>query len=290
LYGYWTATPKQETGGRFGFGESLDGIRWTALAPPKVAGVGEGEVGAIEKIGGRYYMLYGHRGGMQTLVAGKAEGPFRTTAKNNEFLTGHTYFARFFPAPSGLLVCHHSIARDGQVYAGLLKGTQVDVEGTLRLTWWPGNEALKHKPVALPLSAAGGKGPIRMLGRKLDVASGSVLEGMLRLPDPLGAPRGLYIEHGKGAGTAVLFNGDGRTELGTVAADGSGFRPDKIVDRQVRFPVPSRFRLALKGVLLEVYLDDYLIECYSLPAPATGRIGLITGNHRHAISALKAWK
>ena len=51
LYGYWTATPKAETGGRFGFGETLDGITWKALAPPKVSGVGEGEVGAIERIG-----------------------------------------------------------------------------------------------------------------------------------------------------------------------------------------------------------------------------------------------
>ena len=51
LYGYWTASPKKETGGRFGFGETLDGISWKALAPPVVSGAGEGEVGAIEKIG-----------------------------------------------------------------------------------------------------------------------------------------------------------------------------------------------------------------------------------------------
>jgi len=51
LYGYWTATPTEASGGRFGFGESLDGVRWRALAPPKTPGVGGGEVGAVEKIG-----------------------------------------------------------------------------------------------------------------------------------------------------------------------------------------------------------------------------------------------
>lgn len=176
-----------ETGGRFGFGESLDGLGWTAIAPPRAEGVGEGEVGAVEQIGEQYYLLYGHRGGMETLVADRPQGPFRPTAKNRELLTGHTYFARFFPAPSGLLVCRHAIARDGQVYAGLLKGTEVDAEGTLRLTWWPGNEALKHRPVMVPPVTAGGQGPIRMLARKLDAAAGLVLEGQLRLPEPLGA-------------------------------------------------------------------------------------------------------
>ncbi len=290
LYGYWTATPKKETGGRFGFGESLDGITWTALEPPKVEGVGEGEVGAIEQIGDAYYMLFGHCPVMQTLVADKPEGPFRAATSNRRILTGHTYFARFFPSPSGLLVCHHSIARDGRVSVGLLKGTDVDAEGTLRLTWWPGNEALKHEPVPVPAPAADGPGPIGMLSRPLDVASGLLLEGKLELPDPLGAPRGLYIEHGSGVGTAILFSSDGRAELGSVNADGSGFRPEKTADREVEFATPAQFRLALEGVLLEVYLDDVLIECYSLPAPATGRIGVISGGRSSSIRAMNAWK
>ena len=122
LYGYWTGTPKAETGGLFGFGESMDGITWKALPPPKVTGVGGGEVGAIEKIGNRYYMLWGSGGNMYALVADKPEGPFAPTAKNRILLhAGPTYFARFFPSPDGLLACHHSIARDGQVYAGPLK-------------------------------------------------------------------------------------------------------------------------------------------------------------------------
>ena len=144
MYGYWTATPKPETGGQFGFGETLDGITWQALEPPRVNGVGSGEVGAIEKVGQRYVMLFGTNGHMETLVADRPQGPFNVQTHNRIVLGGHTYFARFFQSPSGLLVCHHSIARDGQVSAGLLKGTHFDAAGNLRLTWWPGNEA-KHK-------------------------------------------------------------------------------------------------------------------------------------------------
>ncbi len=33
----------------------------------------------------------------------------------------------------------------------------------------------------------------------------------------------------------------------------------------------------MKHSLIEFYLDDVLIECYSLPQDATGRIGLIGG-------------
>lgn len=290
LYGYWTATPKPDTGGRFGFGESLDGITWTALEPPKVHGVNDGEVGAVEKIGDRYFMLFCTGGHMETLVADAPQGPFTVLTRNQVVLGGHTYFARFLSLPSGLLVCHHSIARDSQVYLGLLKGTNLDAQGALRLTWWPGNDALKHKPVAVTPPAARAAGPVAMFGRKLDASAGFVLEGTLRLPEPLGAPRGLYVEHGKGAGTAILFNSDGRAELGPVRADGTGFKPEKTVDREMRFGAPTRFRLVLQGVLMEIYLDDFLIECYSLPTPATGRIGLIPGNQRSSIAKLMAWK
>ena len=76
LYGYWTATPQAATEGRFGFGETTDGITWRALQPPRVRDVDAGEVGAIERIGDRYYMMFGSGGIMITLVADRPEGPF----------------------------------------------------------------------------------------------------------------------------------------------------------------------------------------------------------------------
>jgi hypothetical protein len=75
-----------------------------------------------------------------------------------------------------------------------------------------------------------------------------------------------------------------------VAADGSGFKAEKTVDREMPFGDPARFRLLLQDALLEIYLDDFLIECYSLPTPATGRIGLIGGGCPAAVSVLAAWR
>jgi len=294
-YGYWTATPKkQEVGGpRFGFGESLNGMTWKALEPPRVEGIGDGEVGAVAKIADKYIMLFAlfyEDRSMHTLIADNPQGPFKVATKNRVSLSGHTYFARFFPSPSGLLVCHQSIARDWQVSVGLLKGTRFDADGALRLTWWLGNEALKHEAVKMPPMATGGDGPIRMMSNPFDITAGLLLECELRLPKSLGAPRGLYIEHGKGVGTAIVFNYNGRAEFGQVAEDGSGFTVEKIVDRETLYGDPARLRLILEGVLLETYLDDILIECYSLPAPATGRIGLISDSHDNVFSELKAWK
>jgi hypothetical protein len=52
---------------------------------------------------------------------------------------------------------------------------------------------------------------------------------------------------------------------------------------------PARFRLLLKRPVLEFYLDDILIECYSLPTPATGRIGTIRAGAAKRIRDLSAW-
>lgn len=68
---------------------------------------------------------------------------------------------------------------------------------------------------------------------------------------------------------------DGAAELGTIQADGSGFKAIKGVNREMDFGKPARFRLLLKYSLMEFYLDDILIECFSLPGQPTGRIGTI---------------
>ncbi len=307
LYGYWTATPKPKTGGGFGFGETLDGVRWKALPPPKVHGARGGEVGAIERIGGRYYMMYGRHPVMMTLVADLPEGPFHAAKKNFRLLAGHTYFSRFFPTPDGMLVNHHSIARSGPVYFAPLKSAVVDDKGTLRLGWWKGNEGMKHEPVPVePPRPLGQAEPSKepdlrpagsdtrapaMLGNAFDVESGVILEGTLALPEKKGTPRrGLYIECGKDRGVAILVGATGRAELGPMQPDGSGFRPEKKVDREMAFGKDTKFRLLLKHSLLEFYLDDILIECFSMPAGATGRVGLLQGGKPGSIRGLGAWR
>ena len=290
LFGYWTATPKPETGGRFGFGESLDGVTWKALPPPKVHGVGGGEAGAVEKIGEKYFMMFGTGGIMVTLVANRPEGPFHAAKKNLRLLSGHTYFSRFFPTPDGVLVNHHSIA--GPVYFAPLKSAVVDAEGTLRLGWWAGNEKMKHEPVdvAMPPDAPSKDAPVVMLSNAFDADRGVILEGTIELPAAGDADRrGLYVECGPEHGVGVLLDSRGAAELGTIRSDGTDFKAVKGVDREMEFGRPARFRLLLKHSLLEFYLDDVLVECYSLPAPATGRVGLVPGSGDTPIGGLRAW-
>ena len=293
LYGYWTATPKPETGGRFGFGETLDGITWKALPPPRVSGVGEGEVGAIEKFGDKYYMMFGTGGLMVTLVADRADGPFVAAGKNSRLLAGHTYFSRFFPMPDGVLVNHHSIARDGQVYFGTLKATLFDDEGTLRLGWWPGNDKLKHQAieVKLPPLGSGAAPAVAVIEPEFDGRRGLVLEGTLRLPvSQESPPVGVFLVQGNGAGTAILVHAGGVVEMGPMRADGTGFKAETRIDREWKFGPSVRFRLLLKGSLLEFYLDDLLMQCYSLPQETTGRIAILRAGDPAAVTALRAWR
>jgi hypothetical protein len=209
------------------------------------------------------------------------------------FLSGHTYFSRFFRTPSGVLGNHHSIARNRRVSFAPLKTAVVDKEGVMRLGWWKGNEKMKHKRITVkpPAVVKGGGTAAVMLDNVFDSKVGVILEGAIRLPGEDSSPRrGVYVEWGKGKGSAILLDAAGRAELGPMNADGSGFKAEKKVDRQMTFANPARFRLLLKGSLLEFYLNDILIECFSLPGEATGRIGLICEGKTDAFADLKAWR
>jgi hypothetical protein len=293
FYGYWTATPKARRA--FGFGQSVDGVRWEALEPPETPGVPHGEVGAVERIGNRYYMLFGvyyQNMTMMTLVADRPEGPFSPVPKNRILLTGgDTYFARFFQSPDGLLVNHHSCA--GVIYFGTLKTALVDAEGTLRLGWWRGNEAFKQGRPAMPLEATASESsaPLAFLKPSLDFKKGLILEGRLPIPQGEGEPPvGLFLEApGSERGTAIRIGVSGVTQFGKCKSDGSEFEVAKTVNREWPFGPTARFRLLWQGFLLEFYLDDLLIEVYRLPLPTSGRIGVWSGAGRPNLETWRAW-
>lgn len=274
LYGYWTAQSRDRTR-HFGFGQSDDGIRWEALEAPQADCPAEGEVGAVAQMAGRYYMMYGTGGsmGMLTMVADRPGGPFLRARRNFTLLSGHTYFTRFFESPDGMLVTYHCIARDGQVYAAPFTRADVDGEGTLRLCWWRGNENMKRAAVPL-VAPAPSASPVAMLGNTLDVAGGVILEGTLALPGA-GTLTGLYIECEEGQAVAIVLSSDGTVQVGPIGPDATGFMPDKKANRDVAFGRSVAFRLLLEHSLLQFYLHDVLMESYSLPASATGRIGLL---------------
>jgi hypothetical protein len=292
LYGYWTASPLPETRGRFGFGQSDDGISWEALPPPVVHGVGEGEVGAVGEIGDRYYMMFGAYPRMMTLVSDRPEGPFHIAAKNPALLGGDTYFSRFLAAPDGLLANHHSITRDGRVHLGLLKRAALDEHGTLRLAWWPGNDPLMQRGTAVVADVtATANAPVAMLPNAFDSAAGVVIECAIVLPQTAYAPRyGVYIECAPEWGVAILLDAQGRAELGRTDPAGSVWEPLHRVDREMAFGCPALLRIVLQNALMEAYLDDMLLLCAALPGPATGRIGLVRGGSSGAVSSVTLWR
>ena len=175
----------------------------------------------------------------------------------------------------------------------------MDGEGTLRLGWWKGNEKMKRVPIAVKPPGGTSKA-IAMLDQVFDTSQGIILEGTLRLPKGEGEQRsGLYIECGNREGTGVLIDHSGVAELGSIQADGEDLKivernkrgkeqNPKCVDRQMTFANPAKFRLLLKGPLMEFYLGDILIESVALPANATGRVGLI--NSAETLGTLKAWE
>lgn len=308
-FGYWTATPKPDTGGQFGFGQSLDGVWWEALQPPETHGFGEGEVGAVEKIEEKYYMMIGADWSMYTLVADCPEGPFLPAKKNFNLLAGTpTYFSRFLQTPGGLLVNHHASSSirgaDGgkEVYFSPLKTAMLDEEGTLRLRWWKGNEKMKHKqihvesPPGMPhgedacSGEPSGKISITMLDESFDANRGLILEGTLNLPEDAKSPRrGVFVECETDPGSAILLDCQGVAELGSLNRNGTGFAVTHQVDREMTFGQPVAFRLLLKFRILEFYLDDIYIGCIRLADNFTGRIGFINGSDDRAIGNLKAW-
>ena len=90
-------------------------------------------------------------------------------------------------------------------------------------------------------------------------------------------------------GTGILLSKSGTAQLGLMKTDGWGFSVEKEVNREMNFGHMPGFRLLLKGSLVEFYLNDILIECFSLPDTATGRIGLIGRDSAETFQAITAW-
>ncbi|MCE5325351.1 MAG: hypothetical protein LLG01_02945 [Planctomycetaceae bacterium] len=312
LWGYWTASPAAHHG--VGHGWSADGATWQALPPPPIQPPLESpcEHGGVARVEGKYYHLLGVNGSMIGYVADAPGGPLVRQRRNGGLLTNdgwgklHTYFARFFHAPDGLLVNHHAIGRqqpvkgplDRQVYFGLLKRAAFDADGTLRLAWWAGNDALKAQPLVLapPRGAPdGGTVPriagvamdsLKFLAETLPTGEGVVLEGTIELPaSPSAKDCGLFIRTGAGEGTAILLDSTGAARLGQLKLYPGSFQSEIAVDRQYDFGPAPTFRLVLKRDLMEFYLADQLIHCFSLPSAAEGTIAFI-GN----VSDLRAWR
>ena len=299
------------------------------------------EVGAVERIGDRFYMLLGvvemplgarhlarlpaGESGMFVLSAERQTGPYRLDP-NQPMLLGsspswYTYFARFYRVDDELLLNHHTVPRPspvpGDSYFSPLKAVHRDAAGVLSLRWWPGNEAIKGtpRPVALDacdfLGVTGGRGSATngalrfsapaggwaILPVQHDPPRGVVLDANLTLASADGplSGIGLFIEgptphpspHSGAPGTLLLAQSDGRFVIGP--SDGYGFTPE---DGK---PLPSplgrtvRWRLLLRDAHLELYLDDELVQCYTLALPPRGRLGFVVEAGAATVDDVGVW-
>jgi hypothetical protein len=294
-YGYWTANVKDGKPG-LGFGESRDGVAWNALESPVVSGVTHVEVGAAHEWKGRYYVVVSGWGSelesatMRVLVGDSPLGPFAPTQKNQGLLVGNaSYFSRFVDLPGEVLVNHQSwipvtdsetdFAQD--VHLAPLKKAEWDEQGTLRMTWWPGNDRAKDERLRVDLPQAAGPSVPALLDPPFDRDRTLILEGVLTLPSAAdGSVTGVYLDGSAEAATAFLVRPGGAADYGSIRSDGTEFQPEGHVDRELDLSGTVRFRLVRKGRMTELYLDDVLMQCYCLPESGTGRIGLLGGPER----------
>jgi hypothetical protein len=285
------------------------------------------EIGAVRRFKDKYYLLVQTWGpypggsylgatapGVYTFIGDTPRGPFRPDTGAFRFLgntnanTRSTHFARFCELPHEVLVNHFLFTRSLKAWLAPLKKAVVDGQGHLRLAYWQGNDAMKGKPVPVaPLSrrtpsesqeagllTVDGSGGITVLplDGQFDVLNGAVLEGTLEIQTAGATPGrcGIYIEETAEQGTAVLVGTDGKSQLGDLKWRGAtSFEPDDSVEAGITPRREHAFRLLTRQYMLEFYLDDRLIQCYSLPERATGRIGFVVQGGRLVVDKLKAW-
>ena len=330
FWGYLSANPLRRSDAHpegltyrsTGMLESADGIRWTAIAPPvfewrETPELVNVEIGAVRRFNDKYYMLaqtwgpypggsyLGATGpGVYTFIGDTPKGPFRPDTGAFRFLgntnarTRSTHFARFYEMPNEVLVNHFLFTRSFKAWLAPLKKAVLDDKGHLRLAYWQGNEAMKGKPGPVaspfPLSVDGSGGiAVLPLDGQFDVLNGVFLEGALELQTAGDKPGrcGIYIEETAEQGTAVLVGTDGKSQLGDLKSKGAtSFEPDDFVEAGITPGREHMFRLLTRQYMLEFYVNDRLIQCYSIPERATGRIGFVVQGGRMAVDKLKSWE
>jgi hypothetical protein len=158
------------------------------------------------------------------------------------------------------------------------------------LGWWEGNDRLKERSRGIGLPGAAGTIAgisVRMLPETWPTDDGIILEGRIELPSPAEPddPCGLFIGTAPDEGTAILLAPDGAARIGRLARTGQGFELRIGINREFDFGRAPSFRLVLERGLLEFYLADILIHCYSLPGACDGRLGVIG-----RASGLRVWQ
>jgi hypothetical protein len=289
-YGYWTATPQPSaalcgntTSCGSGFGESEDGLHWTALptpGPPVYA-----ELGGVAQLGEKVFMVFNAG---QLFEAPSPTGPFVASAANHDFLgqQGNSWFPRLWGEtyttdPSLLLVTHHQWAGD-VLYAGLVKQAVLR-DNVLRAEWWPANDALRGSALEVTsfTSNASVLNATSCLGLQC-MTSGVWLEGTFSAS---ARPAGIWLQtttggFGIGIGSPSP-EGISPFLLGARQLPTSGWdsaHGPLIIDRHLSLgDAPSTFRVLARNA----WSAQGMIECYvngvlTLPFTVSGLTGVFS--------------
>jgi len=295
-WGTWTATGSKQRG-TVGIGYSEDGLTWKALPPPVVE-PGVSESGAFYPFGDRIHAMFGSGGGMWAYSADKATGPYKRAPKNALLLAPkHTYFSRFFPTPGGVLVNHHSMTGEQKggrlikwnTYVAPLKLAEVDKEGILRFKYWKGNDALKGDVVKVtPRSSS----DTTVMAENLDFGKGIVVEGTVRLPRSKEDNAAAMHIKADNQNYAIRVPGDGAVEMGTVDTSGRNWKRQHGVNRQWKFGETASLCLLLRRGMLEVYLDDHFMECWTMGCHRAKKVAIAIPGEANdlPVQDLKVWQ
>lgn len=306
-YGYWTANPKDFHPG-FGFGETQDGVHWQALQPPIIewgdtTPMPSLEFGAIAPVNNRYYAMLGCYEDSLTMfqfVAEQPQGPFVPAKNNFKILSsaqGHkmSYFSRFFPTIDALLVNHHVITRQDERFFAPLKKASIGHDGDMRLAYWQGNEKAKgqHLSQLTTISEGANFKGVKFL-EDLTIEEGNFIECAISEPQTSvsNSKIGFYIEYEEGQGTALQIHPKGIVDFGDLSLNTMTFNLEDSVDRKLEYQEKQQdyqVRLLIRKELLELYLNDVFIQCFSLPKKATGKIGVLFESTTSVIKDLSVY-
>jgi hypothetical protein len=140
-------------------------------------------------------------------------------------------------------------------------------------------------------------GALALFANHFDLERGVIVEGTMQVhaPPKRWSGIGVYVEEDarQDTGTALLAQTRGYTEIGPLRGGGQGrgrFVADDALPLGIGDGVSSSFRLLVRQSLLEFYLDDRLVQCYSLPERSSGRLGLVVESGRALFEGLRAWE
>ena len=149
---------------------------------------------------------------------------------------------------------------------------------SLWLAYWSGNDSAKQIELKMVWETDNQGG--LWLRDPLPTTEGVILEGEVDLPEDGAAQSewsGLRIDYTDPIpeqGAAIRIGPAGVTSFALLDPTTGNVTEEESANREWPFGKQVRTRIILRDSVLELYLDDILIQSFSLPGMATGRLGL----------------